>query len=114
MFRNLSLIARLSLIFFAFTLINVLLFWLATGSNQMRLIAEKASLEMHRTIVGVEQKLAQIARGNALLQKAEAYKTPAGKNAIMPAFYGKTDKAPPRKPTPVAALPSTRLFRKCA
>lgn len=95
MFRNLSLIARLSLIFFAFTLINVLLFWLATGSNQMRLIAEKASLEMHRTIVGVEQKLTQIARDNALLQKVETYKTPAGKNAILPAFYEKADKAPP-------------------
>lgn len=94
MFRNLSLIARLSLIFFAFTLINVLLFWLATGSNQMRLIAEKASLEMHRTIVGVEQKLTQITRANAALQKTDAYKDAAGRNAILPAFHDKKGATP--------------------
>ncbi len=95
MFRNLSLIARLSLIFFAFTLINVLLFWLATGSNQMRLIAEKASLEMHRTIVGVEQRLVQITRSNTALQKVETYKGIAARNPILPAFHGKSGKVPP-------------------
>ena len=95
MFRNLSLIARLSLIFFAFTLINVLLFWLATGSNQMRLIAEKASLEMHRTIVGVEQRLMQITRANAALQRADAYKDAPGRSALLPVFHGKKETIPP-------------------
>lgn len=94
MFRNVSLIARLSLIFFAFTLINVLLFWLATGSNQMRLIAEKASLEMHRTIVGVEQRLNQLTRTNGALQLADSYKDISRAKTILAVFDDKQGKTP--------------------
>lgn len=82
MLRNLSLTARLSLIFFAFTLVNVILFWLATGSNQMRLLAENASLKMHRTIITFEQKLQLATRNNALSRRAEFYRTNAGQQLM--------------------------------
>lgn len=60
----------------------------------MRLIAEKASLEMHRTIVGVEQKLSQATKTNTALQKAEAYKSGAGRSAALPVFHDKSGKIP--------------------
>lgn len=86
MFRNLSLTAKLSLLFFFFTLINVVLFWLAIGSNQMRLLAEKSSLQMHRTIVGVEQKLVVLTQTNALRRKAEFYRSPAAVDLLTEVF----------------------------
>lgn len=82
MFRNLSLTARLSLLFFMFTLVNVVLFWLAVGSNQMRLLADKASLQMHRTIVGIEQKLQIATAANPLRRRAEFYRTPAAETLL--------------------------------
>lgn len=39
-----SLILRLSLWYLTLTLINVMIFWVGTGSNQMRLISDKASM----------------------------------------------------------------------
>jgi phosphoserine phosphatase RsbU/P len=95
MFRNISLIGRLSLIFFAFTLINILLFWLATGSNQMRLIAEKASLEMHRTIVSVEQRLGSLVHEKAERQKADFYRGEAAATAVLAAFQNAQKVTPP-------------------
>jgi sigma-B regulation protein RsbU (phosphoserine phosphatase) len=86
MFRNLSLTARLSLLFFLFTLVNVVLFWLAVGSNQMRLLAEKASLQMHRTIVGIEQKLQLATAADPLRRSAEFYRTPAAETLIAQVF----------------------------
>lgn len=94
MLRNTSLIARLSLIFFAFTLINVLLFWLATGSNQMRLIAEKASLEMHRTLMTVEQKLTAAVRSNTAMQRGDFYRDAKAVSALLPVFADKSGKTP--------------------
>lgn len=77
MLRNLPLTARLSLIFFAFTMVNIVLFWLATGSNQMRLLAENASLKMHRTILNFGQDLQTMVKSAPLRQRAEFYRTPA-------------------------------------
>lgn len=94
MFRKTSLIARLSLLFFAFTLVNVLLFWLATGSNQMRLIAEKASLEMHRTLVNVEQKLTGLVRANAFAQKVEYFANPKSISDMLHVFDDKAGRTP--------------------
>ncbi len=95
MFRNISLIGRLSLIFFAFTLINILLFWLATGSNQMRLIAEKASLEMHRTIVSVEQHLGALVHEKADRQKADFYRGENAAAAVLAVFQNTQKVTPP-------------------
>jgi hypothetical protein len=95
MFKNLSLTARLSLIFFAFTLINILLFWLATGSNQMRLIAERASLEMHRNIMAIEGRLQAAVRGDVTKQRADFYATPAANNFILAAFKNTRGENPP-------------------
>lgn len=39
-----SLILRLSLWYLTLTLVNVVIFWVGTGSNQMRLISDKASM----------------------------------------------------------------------
>lgn len=39
-----SLILRLSIWYLTLTLINVMIFWVGTGSNQMRLISDKASM----------------------------------------------------------------------
>jgi sigma-B regulation protein RsbU (phosphoserine phosphatase) len=86
MFRSMSLIGRLSLIFFAFTLVNILLFWLATGSNQMRLIAEKASLETHRNLVSIDQKLAAIVRENAARQHADFFRSEAATTTLLAVF----------------------------
>ena len=82
MLRNLPLTARLSLIFFAFTMVNIILFWLATGSNQMRLLAENASLRMHRTILSFGQDLQTMAKAGGLRQRAEFYRTPAAANLM--------------------------------
>lgn len=95
MFRSLSLIGRLSLIFFAFTLINILLFWLATGSNQMRLIAEKSSLEMHRTIVSVEQRLQAMVREKNERQKTDFYRGPSAATTVLAAFENQQKKTFP-------------------
>lgn len=95
MFRRMSLIGRLSLIFFAFTLINILLFWLATGSNQMRLIAEKASLEMYRTLTSVEQRLAAAVRDNKERQKADFYRGETAATAIAGVFQNAQKALPP-------------------
>lgn len=92
MFRSMSLIGRLSLIFFAFTLINILLFWLATGSNQMRLIAEKASLEMHRTLVAVDQRLQTLARDK---NKADFYRDISSAPVLLAAFQNAQKATPP-------------------
>ena len=40
--RKYGLIVRLSLVYLGFTLLNVLFFWVSTGSRQMRLISEKS------------------------------------------------------------------------
>lgn len=95
MFKNLSLIARLSLIFFAFTLVNILLFWLATGSNQMRLIAERASLEMHRNIMAVEGRLQAAVRADAAKQRVEFYSAAGANNFILGAFKNAKGENPP-------------------
>lgn len=95
MFRNLSLVARLSLIFFAFTLVNILLFWLATGSNQMRLIAERASLEMFRHITAVESRLQMAVRADPTRQRVEFYATPAAINFVLGAFKDPKGENPP-------------------
>ncbi|HNJ67546.1 MAG TPA: hypothetical protein PKW28_16750, partial [Turneriella sp.] len=94
MFRNLSLTARLSLLFFLFTMVNVVLFWLAVGSNQMRLLADKASLQMHRTIVGIEQKLQIATATNPLSRRAEFYRSPAAE-ALLARVFRDQDKATP-------------------
>lgn len=94
MFRNLSLLSRLSLIFFAFTVVNIVLFWLATGSNQMRLIAERASLEMHRDITNIEQKLQILVRGDAQKQKVDFYRTPSAVSALQTIFQNKQNQLP--------------------
>lgn len=86
MFSNLSLTARLSLLFFTFTLVNVLLFWLAVGSNQMRLLADKASLQMHRVIVGVEQRLQSATAANAAMRRADFYRTAAASGVLAQVF----------------------------
>jgi len=86
MFRNLSLTARLSLLFFLFTLVNVVIFWLAIGSNQMRLIAEKATLQMHRTILGIEQKLQLATAASPLARRAEFYSLPAAETLLAQVF----------------------------
>ncbi|HRP68627.1 MAG TPA: SpoIIE family protein phosphatase [Turneriella sp.] len=83
MLRNMSLIGRLSLSFFAFTLVNLLLFWLATGSNQMRLIAEKSSLEMYRTLMNIETKLTQSVRENKEMQTADFYRTEKSAEVLL-------------------------------
>jgi len=92
MFRNLSLLARLSLIFFAFTVINIVLFWLATGSNQMRLIAERASLEMHRDITNIEQKLQLFVRSDAKRQKGDFYRTKEAATQLSEVFKDRSGK----------------------
>ncbi|MBV6492306.1 MAG: hypothetical protein LDLANPLL_00299 [Turneriella sp.] len=74
MFRRMSLIGRLSLSFFIFTLINLLLFWLASGSNQMRLIAEKSSLEMYRSLTDTEARLKQTLRENSAATHVSFYR----------------------------------------
>lgn len=86
-----SLIGRLSLIFFAFTLINILLFWLATGSNQMRLIAEKASLQMHRTLVAVDQRLQALARDKT---RVDFYRD-AGSASLLLSVFQNAQKVTP-------------------
>jgi phosphoserine phosphatase RsbU/P len=42
--RKSSLMLRLSLWYLSLTFINVIIFWVGTGSNQMRLISDKASM----------------------------------------------------------------------
>jgi phosphoserine phosphatase RsbU/P len=84
MFRRLTLIAKLSLLFFAFTLLNIVLIWFATGSNQMRLIAEKASLEMHRRITSVEKNLNQFLSENPAHRNAEFYASSGTSDALLP------------------------------
>lgn len=86
MLRHLSLTARLSLLFLLFTMANVVLFWLAVGSNQMRLLAENASLKMHRTIVGIEQKLVLATATNPLRRRGEFYRTAAAENLLAEIF----------------------------
>ncbi|MCS6972569.1 MAG: SpoIIE family protein phosphatase [Leptospiraceae bacterium] len=55
--RKVPLTARLSLLLFLLILINTLIFWLAIGSNQMRLLAENASLHVHRLVTELDQRL---------------------------------------------------------
>ncbi len=63
-------------------MVNIILFWLATGSNQMRLLAENASLKMHRTILTFEQKLQQVTRSNTLAQRADFYRTAVAQRVV--------------------------------
>lgn len=42
--RKNSLIVRMSVWYLSLTLINIILFWVGTGSNQMRLISDKATM----------------------------------------------------------------------
>jgi len=86
MLRNMSLVARLSLIFFAFTLVNIMLFWLATGSNQMRLIAEKSTLEMHRSIIALREKLASITTTQIGAASPDYYRHEKARQQILTAF----------------------------
>ncbi len=94
MFRNLSLTARLSLLFFLFTMVNVVLFWLAIGSNQMRLLADKASLQINRTIVGIEQKLQVVTATNPLSRRADFYRSSAAET-LLAQIFREQDKAVP-------------------
>ena len=59
-----SLIARLSLLFFTVALINSVLFWVATGSNQMRLIAEKSTLHVQHELMVFRQHLNEFFKTN--------------------------------------------------
>jgi len=93
MLRNLPLTARLSLIFFAFTMVNIILFWLATGSNQMRLLAENASLKMHRTILTFGQDLQTMVKAAPLRQRAEFYRTPAAAGLMTEILQANKDRS---------------------
>lgn len=94
MLRRLSLTARLSLLFLLFTLANTVLFWLAVGSNQMRLLAENASLKMHRTIVDIERRLAFATATNPLHRRGEFYRTAAAQSLLAEVFREQNKPAP--------------------
>lgn len=59
---RLSLVAKISLLFFFLTLLNVLIFWISSGSNQLRLIAEKATAEARDLVIGVRKKTDELAQ----------------------------------------------------
>lgn len=89
MFRRLSLTTRLSLLFFIFTLVNIFVFWLAIGSNQMRLLAEKATLQIDNSLSGVEAKLVVLLKNNPQARHEEFYKSKDAVKTVLALFETK-------------------------
>lgn len=64
-----GLILRLTIVFLALTLVNILFFWIATGARQMRLLSEKVMAEITAEAVTFTNQISSLLNSKYLLVK---------------------------------------------
>ncbi len=87
-----SLVTKISLLFFSLTLLNVLFFWISSGSNQLRLIAEKATAEAQSQVTEIKKNIERI-NGSILAGTNTAQYAISINNALEMAARDKQNKS---------------------